>query len=326
MEPLPEPVARAIVQRYARILAAFGTEIGARPLVLPNADFFPDTFTGDAKSLKRLVKRMQVHAGMADIPIRPVLVDESEDAHGHAHSGGCGSGGCAVPRAGTDSPARLTEEGDGYRLAFEPGEVRHPVALTTTVARALAMVFLAETQTPETPIEAPVELSVDLAAVALGFGELLLEGSHVYSKGCGGPSIAKLTALGPAELALACALFVARGGHSARALQKELAPTQREALDEARALLKQNPSIVRQLDEDPARLAAGDFELGTAEAPLLSRWFGKKKRDDDLSLDELEAMLSAAPRPKKAAKKDRETDELSALVDEALRDARADAE
>lgn len=324
MDPLPDPVARAVVQRYARLMHRLGGELGERPLVLPTEKFFPDTFAGDAKSLRRLVKRMREHAGMRDIPIKPVLVDEEGEAHAHG-GGGCGGGGCAVPKTNTDSPTRLVDDGDGWRLQFQSAELRHPVALTCTVARALGYVFLIETQAEGAPIDEPVELTVDLAAVALGFGELLLEGSHIYSKGCGGPSVAKLTALGPQEVALACMLFVARGGHSARALAKELPPTQREAFDDARALLDKNPTLTRALTEAPERLVDGEFDL-TRDRPLFGGLFGKKKHDDDLSLAELEAMLATTPVRKPAKKKDRSTDELASLVDEALASARAEAE
>ena len=324
MEQLPEPVVRAIIQRYARLIHRLGAELGERPLVLPTGEFFPDTFNGDKKSARRLVKRMQEHAGMSDIPIKTVLVDPEEEGHGHAHGGGCGSGGCAVPKASTDSPARLVDDGEGWRLQLQSAELRHPVAMTTLLARALAHVFLMETKDEAERLDEPVELTVDLTAVALGFGELLLEGSHVYSKGCGGPSVAKLTALGPQELSVACVLFAERGGHSARALAKELPPTQREAFDDARALLERNRPLLTALREMPERVADGDFDLAQ-DKPLFGGLFGKKRTDDDLSLAELEAMLATTPRAKKATKKDRATDELASLVDEALRDARAEA-
>ena len=324
MDQLPEPVVRAVVQRYARLIQRLGPELGERPLVLPTEKFFPDTFKADAKSLRRLVKRMQEHAGMADIPVKPVLIDAEGEEHAHG-GGGCGTGGCAVPKgANTESPTRLVDDGDGWRLQLQEAELRHPVALTATVARALAYVFLMETKNEGDSIDEPLELSVDLTAVALGFGELMLEGSHIYSKSCGGPSVAKLTALGPAELSIACVLFTARGEHSARALAKELPPTQREAFDDARALLERNSALLRALKESPERLAEGDFDLAK-DKPLFGGLFGMKKHDDDLSLAELEAMLQTAPQPKKAAKKDRATDELASLVDEALRETRAEA-
>ena len=258
MDALPDPVVRAVVQRYARLIHRLGPELGERPLVLPTEKFFPDTFKGDAKSLRRLVKRMREHAGMSDIPVKPVLTDAEEE--GHAQGGSCGSGSCSTPKASAEAPTRLVDDGDGWRLQFQAAELRHPVALTATVARALAHVFLVETRGEGEAIDEPVELTVDLAAVALGFGELLLEGSHIYSKSCGGPSVAKLTALGPQELAVACVLFVTRGKHSARALAKELPATQREALDDARALIDKNPTLARAICESPERLLDGEFE------------------------------------------------------------------
>ena len=331
MDLPPEPVVRALIQRYAQLIRRFGEEIGQRPLVLPTEEFFPDTFKADKKSLKRLVRRMQTHAGIADIPIRPVLLDAKEDdehcGHGKSGGGGCGSGACAVPEANTDSPARLVDDGDGWRLQMSQAELAHPVAMTTTVARALAFVFLMETRTEDQPIADPLELSVDLCAVALGFGELLLEGSHIYSKGCGGPSVAKLTALGPVELAIPTDLFVAAGKHSARALAGQLPATQREAFEEARALIDSNPSLVQILASNPERLAAGSFELGEAKS-LIARLFAKKqKTPDEMSLEELESLVATLPaaQPGGRAKK-KQKDELADLVEEALASARAEAE
>jgi hypothetical protein len=338
MDLPPDPVVRALIQRYAQILRAFGPEIGTRPLVLPTEEFFPDTFKGDQKSLRRLVRRMQRHAGMEDIPIEPVLVghddgDDHDHGKGHACSsqgggGGCGSGACSVPQANTDSPTRLVDQGDRWKLQMTEAELAHPVAMTTTIARALAFVFLMESRTDDQPLAEPLELTVDLTAVALGFGELMLEGSHIYSKGCGGPSIAKLTALGPTELALVTALFVASGKHSARGLAKHLPPTQREAFDEARALLDSNPSVVELLISNPRRLEDGHFQLGEATS-FLSRLFSRKaKTPDEMSLDELEALVARMPTQPKASgtSSRKKKDELADLVEQALADARAEAE
>jgi hypothetical protein len=324
MEFPPEPVVRAVIQRYAALMARLGREIGDRPLVLPTSEFFPDTFTPDEKSLRRLVKRMRKHAGMRDVPIRGVLLDADGQPH---ESGSCSTGGgggcgsCAVASPGADAPPRLVDEGDGWRLQVTEPELGHAVVLTANVARSLGYVFLFETCAERTDIEAPIELSVDLAAVALGFGELLLEGSYIYQKSCGGPSVARVTALGPGELSLAAALFVALGDHSPRALASELPVTQRAAFDEAWALVDSNPDLVRALGSDPARVASGDFSLAETK-PWLSRVFGKKKKkaEAELSLDELEALVAstATVAPRKRAAPDPKRDELRALVDEAF--------
>ena len=59
MELPLDPVIQAVAQRYGRILASVGTELGARPLVLPNNKYFPDRFTEDTVSAKRMIARMQ---------------------------------------------------------------------------------------------------------------------------------------------------------------------------------------------------------------------------------------------------------------------------
>ena len=107
-------------------------------------------------------------------------------------SGGCGSGGCApscaAPGAG-GSASRLEETAQGWILNVLDGELHHPVALTTQLSLALSEIFLAETASASAPVEEPRAVSRDLAAVALGLGLIVLEGSFIYSKSCGGPSL-----------------------------------------------------------------------------------------------------------------------------------------
>src|SRR6185295_18893087 len=99
MELPPEAAVRAIVQRLGRLRVRLREEIGARPLVLPNGDFFPDAFGSDTRSVTRLVTRMQRHAGIEDIPIHPRLVgDASEQASS------CSSGACAAPLKNQELP------------------------------------------------------------------------------------------------------------------------------------------------------------------------------------------------------------------------------
>jgi len=260
---------RDLVQRYASLVERFGSDIGERPLVLPNGKFFPDVFRADRASVKRLLERMQEHAGLSDIPIDVAIVDPDDLAEQACGSGGCGS--CAAPNVPAElAAARLTDLGDGWRIQLSPGEVQHPVALTAALGRALGHVFLLEESSAERPIEEPLEVTVELATVALGFGTLLLAGAHVYQKSCGGPSIARLTALDVGELSVAFALFAACGGHGLRAARSELGATQRELLSEAETWALSNPRLVRLLASDPLRVALGDFELSPAKS-----WVGR---------------------------------------------------
>ena len=264
MELPDDRTLRELVSRYASIVERFGADIGQRPMVLPNGEFFPDAFSGDFPSVQRLLRRMQQHAGMADIPIQLGVIDP--DAEGEAcGTGACGS--CAAPNVSPEiAAARLVDLGDGWRINIAPAEARSPVALTAALARALGQVFLLEETSAERPIEEPLEVTVELTTVALGLGTLLLSGSYLYQKSCGGPNVACLTALGIAELSVVFALFSKHAGHDLRRARRELDATQREQLSEAATWMLSNPHISQLLANDPLRLVLGDFELSAPKS------------------------------------------------------------
>jgi hypothetical protein len=333
---LPDLASRAeLVRRYAHLLEHFGSEIGERPLVRQNGSFFPDAFSKDEASVTRLVRRLQAHAGLSDIPltVRVVSLEASELA-----SGGCGSGACAPAKVGGNAGASRLEESDaGWILNVFDAELHHPVALTCTLARALARLFLQETESSTAPVEAPIEASVDLACVALGLGTLVLEGSYIYAKSCGGPSVTQLTTLSVGELAVACSLFIAVGGHSGRRALAELGTTQRALLSEANDWAASNGKIIHLLATEPGQLASKAPAL-TDTRPWLLRVFDRKPaRSAEPSLEralsgelgdaELIALARAASdgaEPGQRARaprgpSDTSRDELRALVDEELR-------
>jgi hypothetical protein len=256
---------RDLVQRYAAVVERFGADIGQRPMVLPNGHFFPDRFNADLPSVVRLLRRMQEHAGMADIPIQVGVVDPDEAKDEACGSGGCGS--CAAPNVSPEIAAvRLMDLGDGWRINIAPSEVHSPVALTAALARALGHVFLLEETTAERPLEEPLEVTVELTTVALGLGTLLLSGSYLYQKSCGGPNVACLTALGVGELSVVFALFAKHAGHSLRRARGELDATQRDQLSEAETWMLSNPRVSQLLATDPLRLVLGDFELSAPKS------------------------------------------------------------
>lgn len=325
---LPDIASRAeLVRRYAHLLHHFGSEIGERPLVRQNGQFFPDVFEKDEASVARLVRRLQQHAGLSDIPleVRVVALEPSDV------TGGCGSGACAPAKVGAGA-ARLEERPDGWLLNVFDVELHHPVALTCTLARSLARLFLAETESPSAPVEAPLDASVDLACVALGLGTLVLEGSYIYAKSCGGPSVSQLTHLSVGEVAIAVSLFIARGGHSGRRVLGELGTTQRALLGEANDWAASNARVIAQLKDEPGQLATSAPVLGDTRPWLLRLFDRAPSRSAEPSLEralagelgdaELRALAQAArARPDRApqAASDPERDELRALVDEALR-------
>lgn len=338
---LPKLPARAeLARRYAYLLQHFGRELGQRPLVQHDATFFPDRFEHDAPSLERLVRRLQTHAGMEDVPIRVRLLSpDGEPALG----GGCGSGACSpscgsgVAAAEADGKiARLEESSEGWTLNVIDAELQHPVGLTTQLALALGDIFLAETRSARSPVEAPHGVSRDLACVALGLGLLVLEGSYVYAKSCGGPSVTQLTQLSVGELALACSLFISAGQHSPRRALSGLGTTQRSLLAEANDWAASNRTLVNQLIEQPGQLATAAPTVQETRSWLVRLFERAPRRKNTSAVPSLEAALAeglgegdllrlakdlagAQPKERTASRKEREYAELSALVDEALR-------
>ncbi|HVU03670.1 MAG TPA: hypothetical protein VHE30_18050 [Polyangiaceae bacterium] len=301
---------KPILERWARLLARSGPDLGERPLVLPNAEFFPDRFTKDPASAGRLVERMLGHAGMTDVPLAVRVV--SEEGPEAPHEGGCASG-CQVPAALAGEVPRLVDDGDGWILQIPAFELEHAVVLTTMIARALGHVFLMETLPDGGRIEAPADLTADYAAVALGLGPLLLEGAHIYTKSCGGPSVSQVTRAGLAELALTTALFAETTRQPLRRALSLLSTTQTAALSDAHAFVKERTGLVALLREDPERVAHGDYSL-EADTPWLLRVFGRKSASEE---ERLLTRLAPTPPPKPRAP-DPVRDELRALVDEAF--------
>lgn len=326
MELPPIPRLREVVERYAEALEALELETGEQPLLLPNAEWFPDRFTGDEESLGLLTARMQGYAGLESLDIETRVGGEaSGEACG---SGGCGTGGCSTPKVPLVAP-RLIAEGGRYAIEMPAQSLGHSLGLTASLARMLGQIRLLETG--ESSVDGP---HGELAATALGFGVILLEASHIYAKSCGGPSVGRATALGPAELALPFALSVALDGHKLRPALAELSLTQRGLVEEAWSLVESNRDLVEKLRRSPGRVASGDFRLGEARS-WLSRLFSGKKRTKDVDEAALEALLGgenldavAAHYEQSPAKAARTTapkpdDDIRALVDEALDELRA---
>jgi hypothetical protein len=337
---------RELVRRYAGLLDTFAAELGERPMVLPNSDFFPDAFRADEASVHRLVRRLCKHAGMSDIPIDVRLVATGEGAAaggcgtgacstGGSSTGGSGGGACGPGGSESELPvARIAEAAEGWQLSVYDVELAHPSLLTTRLVRALAGVFLAETSSSRAAVEPPLGVSIDLTAVALGFGTLMLEGSHVYQKGCGGPSVAQLTTLSVSELAVAFALFIERGDHKARSALRELSATQQALVSKACAWARSNRAQLALLRTAPAQLIDAPLEFSPAR-PWLARLIEGRSSpaaapapglglEAALAAATLDEALAHAPEhlpapPRRPSRVDPRRAELQSLVDEALR-------
>jgi hypothetical protein len=326
---LPEIEAlRSVTRNYARVVAELGLERGEQPVVLPNGEWFPDKYSGDRESVERLLCRMQGYAGLENTEIAVRFADEeaASGACAPGKSGSCGTG-CGTPLPGGDG-AGIERTGDGFVVQLPRSLAGHAIGLTSTLARLLGAIRLVEQGASKAEAA-----EAELAAVASGFGVLLLEGSYLYSKSCGGPSVGKLTALGCGELAWAFALFLLTEGHTPGAPKKELSTTQRACLDEAWALARSNKQLLERLKRDPEKVANDKFELGLARSWLAGVFgLGQSKpadpeaaalealeRGDDV--EHIAALFERAP-ARKEPKRERPRDDVSDLVDEALRELR----
>jgi hypothetical protein len=317
MELPNSEVRQGLVAAYAEVVAKLDLLSTERALVLPNGEFFPDVFTGDEASVQRMLDRLLEHAGLSDMALTARFWGESGGSCG---TGACGSCGPAQPEPDSERVERLVDAGEHWQVNILPTEVASPVALGSALCQAVALAVLREADTQP---RLPLNLAMDLTAIGLGYGVLLLEGSHIYRKSCGGPSIARTTALGPTEVALVLALSAAVSEQPLRKVAKHLSATQQEAFGEATAWADSNASLVQSLRSDPSRIARGEFQLKEPSS-WLGRWLGSKLKrapnaNSAATIEELEAALGAENAPRRALKaRDPKLDEIRRLVDEAL--------
>jgi hypothetical protein len=257
-----EEVLRGLVARYASLLAAHGEAFEGAELVTPTSEHFPDHFARDAASVARLLARTVSYTPLGeDVPLELAFVEDAAD-DGHCTSG------CSKPNPGgrIDGVQRV---GQGYRIAVPVTELSNPTRLVCALARGVSAAVLAEA---ESDLPSNVAMMSEIVATASGFGVVLLEASHVYTKSCGGPSIHQGTYLGPSELGVLLATFCALHELPARAARKHLGATQCEAFDEAWAFVQKNDDVIEKLRSAPELLEGGAFTFETKRG-LLSRWF-----------------------------------------------------
>lgn len=300
-------------------------ELGAEPvrgLVLPNGEFFPDRFDGTPRSVAALMARIQDHAGLGDLKVDLTLVTPE----GEAQTVSCSSGACGGTGKIDTRLDRVARGADGtYTVTLSTGEVKSPVVLTTTLVRAVAYMFMMEADAFAGTIDVEREPLTDLAAVLLGFGVLMANGSYIYMKGCSGVQVHAATKMPVDEITLALGVFCRLHDVPERTASKHLEVTPAEHFDEAYAWASSNHAVIKMLRKSPGAVRAGDYSLQPARS-WLARVLGvgakKAPRTADEELAELERSVKAgaAPAQKKALDpaKAKKLAELKALVDESL--------
>jgi hypothetical protein len=294
VDPLGDGEVTLLARQYAKVLRSLGVRTGEPLLVLPNGDFFPDRFQGDQASIEALVARLSGYAGL-EASVGARLVGEGPE--------GCGDNACGTGSCGPSKPAartastRIVRADNEWLLEVPAAELSDPIVLTARLASALSAIAWLERGDAE---EVTPELA-EVAAVALGFGVLLLEASYLYKKSCGGPQVGRATVLDCRSLSVLFCLFLAREKLSPRAARAELGATQRAVVDGAWLVVDESPTLATALQNDLDRVIAGRFLLRDGGS-WLGRLFGKGKRanreDEALaalergaSVDEVAALL-----------------------------------
>ncbi len=318
MELPAEPRIRWMLHRTAELL-----ELGAEPvrgLILPTEEFFPDVFDGSPKAVVALLQRIQAHAGLSDVDIELMFVTPEGET---ASAGGCGSGACGPGGKIETKLDRVGRRKDGsYVISVGTGEVGHPIVLTTVLTRCVASVFMSEAGGYDDLRPNDREPVTDLAAVMLGFGVLVTNGSHVVVKGCGGSKVHSAAKLTSDELSLALAIFCRSFGVDMRMAHKHLDEVPRAHFASAETWVRANATVVRRLKDDPNGIRKDAFVLDQAEG-WMSRVFGfgrgKRGPTADETLAELERSLPAGKSRKPVdPERAKKLAELRALVDESL--------
>src|SRR5215467_2836518 len=294
---------RWIVARYAHLRAAHGKALGDPELIEPSGKHFPDDFAVDPPSIGRLLERMMSYAPLAEgLPIELAFV-EPGDAPG---GGGCGSGACGGPRGGPSANGPLDgvdDLDDRYRVRLSVADAGHAALLTTSLARSVGALVLAEAEEEVDPREAGSHAEV--AAAAAGFGLLLLNGAAVYTKSCGGLRMHRATHLSVEELAVLVALFLKLHGKKAALARSHLEATQSEAFDEAWRWVGSNDLLVSTLRDRPAHLEDGVFALEPPRG-IVGRFFARRRA----AADEASVQAAVARRPPKSEAERRRIAEL----------------
>ena len=220
---------RFLTAKLSHLLAAHGEVFDEPQLVLPTPKFFPDAITLSPEGVRTLLERMVTYTPLSeDVALGIALVEQ-----GSAEAKSCSSGACG---GGADSPlldpAMLAADGEyagGYVLPLDTALARHPVRLTTSLARSLGGATLFEAGEKMRHDEFGV--MAEITAQLCGFGVLLTSGANIFAKGCSGVKRLQGTELSLEEHAYLLAVCSHLFGFDTDHVRKHFEPSQNEAWD-----------------------------------------------------------------------------------------------
>ncbi|MFV8750137.1 hypothetical protein ACNOYE_06275 [Nannocystaceae bacterium ST9] len=247
-----------LIDRTAELVAAVGWRgYVSAPLVLPDAQSFPEPWTADARALRRLARRLLAYAGLGQLGVELELFEgERElelDAQGRDRV--VGHQGAAAWFAGIV---------DGVcQFGCEVDQLRDPIGVVGAMAHEVAHAFRRHhaIEVEDTDLE---ERLTDLTSVYLGFGVLTTNAAlrhrsygnddglmlgHRWTRN-------QLGYLPAAAMAYALALWqLARGDdeHEAKAIRRALEINQAAWFKTSLASLRKRKASLALLRELPAR-------------------------------------------------------------------------
>ncbi len=189
-------------------------------------------------------------------------------------------------------------------------DVGEPVVLAASLARCVGGMVLGEA---EEDVAEPERLATaEIAATLCGLGVLLLSGSCVYTKSCGGLRAHQGTVLDVPSSAVALALFLRVHERKPGEARRHLETTQREAFDEALRWVDSKPTMVEALRVHPESLADGIFPPEESKG-IFARLFGGR------AVAAPEEMIAPVKRRVRSAEEEKRLAEDRAIVEAALR-------
>jgi hypothetical protein len=237
---LPTVEERAWVLEQLKVLIGHGgyEHLALAPLLEPDERYFPDPWSGDRASLRRLLRRLLVYADIGDD--LELVVHDDKDVGGPVEPAGVGSLVWLVRRQDTT-----------LHFAARASALRDTVQCVPAAARAVAEAWRAHRGLTQSDLAQEQRL-VDLTGVYLGFGVLTTDACiRHYATRTDGFRVqrarSRLGVLRPQALAFALAVVA-----TARAL-------------DARARKR----IVRRLQANPAGFVRASLaHLAEAEPPV----------------------------------------------------------
>ncbi len=217
-----------MIKILARVRKTRGIDALLRaPLLAPIPDHFPDRWSGDVLSVRRVVRRLAHYAGLNLERVR--VLPWRADADGNLPAGGP-----AVAAEGNVWFRGADADGN-LNFGVDVQQVDNPEATAAASARAVAHAWLAASDPPLRVESSRLQLTIDVATVALGFGVLTTQAAIAHHVGAssGMSSQRKTTRLGvagPVSMAFLLALHCTLRNVGPRA-QRQIA-----------ALLRPNPA------------------------------------------------------------------------------------